>query len=990
MKLGERHRIAVQIRNLKSRIDEVSNRNTRYSLIKPISSITTEDERDSYLEDARNRSGSNTDESELVGFAKTKDELLKLIDVNTNDGPAKVICVVGMGGLGKTTIARKAYENKEHMKNFSCCAWITVSQSFDRKEILKQMIRQLLGADSLDKLLKEFSEKLLVQVQHLADHSVEGLKEKRYLVVLDDLWTIDAWNWIHDIAFPKINNRGSRIIITTRDAGLAGRCTSESLIYHLEPLHIDDAIHLLLAKTNIRLEDMKNDEDLGSIVTKLVKRCGYLPLAILTIGGILATKKIMGWGKFYRELPSELESNPSLEAMRRMVTLSYNHLPSHLKPCFLYLSIFPEDFEIQRGRLVDRWIAEGFVRATDGVNIEDVGNSHFNELINRSLIQPSKVSTDGVVKRCRIHDIMRDIIVSISREENFVLLTREKITVVAEESIRHLAFHGSKCSKIFLEWNHLRSVTLFGDRPVGRTPALCSPQFRMLRVLDLEDAKFKFTQNDIRNIGLLRHMKYLNFARASTIYTLPRSIGKLQCLQILNMREANISALTTEVTKLQNLRSLRCSRRSGSGYFSIIDNPKECLMITMCLPMVFSTSINFSDRVKLIPEICMSCSTRWYDTKGVRVPRGIDNLKELQILEVVDINRTSRKAIEELGELIQLRKLSVTTKGATNKKYQIFCAAIEKLSSLQSLRVDAEGFSDTGTLEWLNSIACPPPFLKTLKLNGSLADTPNWFGNLKQLVKMCLSRCGLKDGKTMEILGALPNLMVLRLYRNAYADEKMTFRRGTFPNLRCLDIYLLKQLREIRFEEGTSPTMESIEIYGCRLESGIIGIKHLPRLKIISLEYDGKVAKLDVLQEEVNTHPNHTELQMAEDRSHHDLGDCSVQKLPTSLSPCAVVSLLVLSLKGESNESMAETVLSMARSLVGSAISKAASAAANETSLLLGVEKDICSYVPTSPYLPALLAHASSNHTVTDQLPTAADFCLICHRRPSPSISKMS
>uniref|UniRef100_A0A0E0E0Q2 Uncharacterized protein n=1 Tax=Oryza meridionalis TaxID=40149 RepID=A0A0E0E0Q2_9ORYZ len=82
---------------------------------------------------------------------------------------------------------------------------------------------------------------------------------------------------------------------------------------------------------------------------------------------------------------------------------------------------------------------------------------------------------------------------------------------------------------------------------------------------------------------------------------------------------------------------------------------------------------------------------------------------------------------------------------------------------------------------------------------------------------------------------------------------------------------------------------------------------------------------------------------------------------------------------------MAETVLSMARSLVGSAISKAASAAANETSLLLGVEKDICSYVPTSRYLPALLAHAPSNHTVTDQLPTAADFCLICHRRPSPS-----
>ncbi|KAL6596580.1 hypothetical protein ACP70R_047223 [Stipagrostis hirtigluma subsp. patula] len=368
MKLGARHQIALRIRNLKSRVEEVSNRNTRYSLIKPSFSSST-DERDSYMEDIRNQSANNIDESELVGFATTKKELLKLIDVSTDDGPAKVICVVGMGGLGKTTLARKTYENKEDiLRNFSCCAWVTVSQLFDRREILKDMILQLLGVDSLDKLLKELQGKLLVQVKHLADYLVEGLKEKRYFVVLDDLWTTDAWNWINDVAFPKNNNRGSRILVTTRDAGLAGSCTSESLIYRLKPLQIDDAIHLLLRKTQKRHQGMENGEDMKNIVTKLVKKCGCLPLAILAIGGVLANKKTAEWGKFYEELPSELESNPSLEAMRMMVTLSYNHLPSHLKPCFLYLSIFPEDFEIQRRHLVDRWIAEGFVRARDGLN----------------------------------------------------------------------------------------------------------------------------------------------------------------------------------------------------------------------------------------------------------------------------------------------------------------------------------------------------------------------------------------------------------------------------------------------------------------------------------------------------------------------------------------------------------------------------------------------------------------------------------------------
>ncbi|TKW21001.1 hypothetical protein SEVIR_4G190703v4 [Setaria viridis] len=488
------------------------------------------------------------------------------------------------------------------------------------------------------------------------------------------------------------------------------------------------------------------------------------------------------------------------------------------------------------------------------------------------MIQPSAVNIEGVVKKCRVHDIMRDIMVSVSREQNFVLLIKDNVTSVEEETIRHVAFHGNQFSEICLDWSSVRSVSVFGDRPMEPVPSFCSPQLRMLRVLDLEDVKFRLTQKDVKNIGLLHHMKYLNIAGGSYDFALLRSIGKLKCLQTLDMREANISALTTAIVELRNLRSLRCSKRLDYGYFNLIDNPKGCLTITMCFPMIFTTLVGFSDRANLIAEIQMACSTRWSDTKGVRLPRGIKSLKKLQILEVVDMKGTSREVIEELGELSQLRKLSVTSKGASENKYKIFCAAIEKLSSLQSLYVDAEGSSDVGTLEWLDSICSPPPLIRNLKLNGSLLDLPKWFGNLKQLVKMHLSRSRLKEGKTMEVLGTLPNLMLLRLYRNAYVGEKLVFRREAFPNLKEIDIYFLKQLREMRFEEGTAPQMGSIEIYGCRLKSGIVGTKHLPRLKTIAVQDGGDVANFDLLRAEVVAHPNHPLLQVSKDRGHNDLG----------------------------------------------------------------------------------------------------------------------
>ncbi|KAL5199840.1 hypothetical protein ABZP36_021043 [Zizania latifolia] len=871
-KLKHRHRIAITIRDLKSRAEDVGNRNRRYKLVHIMPDIST-DKMD-YTEDIRNLSVSNIDEGALLGLDGPKDKVLDLLDID-NIGPAKVVSVVGMGGLGKTTLAKKVSESNVILNRFTRHAWITVSQSFDRKELLVDMILKLMGHVSSDKYSKdlqrkqsskELGSKQIEEIEHprmltkeqqvqmkraelqnkqvdgLLSDLTQGLKEVRYFVVLDDLWKKDHWDWINRMAFPE-NNKGSQIIVTTRDAGLAEMCSSPQLVYHLGTLKDDDTKRLLLRKTNKTEADLEKDNNLNEIFNKILRKCGGLPLAIVTIGGVLATKHAHEWSKLYKELPSKLESDPCLGAIKNVVNLSYTHLPSHLKPCFLYLSIFPEDFEIQKSRLVNRWIAEGFIVPTAGMTIEAVGYSYFIELVNRSMIQPSKLNYDGTVRSCRVHDIMHDITVSISRDEAFTFFSMENDTSTPPENVRHLALQAKNST--LLDWNRVRSLTVFG-KPIESLVLLRSSELRMLRVLDLEDAQITVTQQDINRIGCLCHLKYL-FVNGlnSVIYNLPRSIGNLQGLQTLDIRNTFITKLPSEVTKLQCLSCLRCSH-SGC-YLEDLDlrDPKGCFIT--------------------VSRLC------FYDSEGVRVPKGIGKLKCLQILDLVNIKGSGLRIIKELGKLTQLRKLGLV--GVSEMQGKELSAALDKLPYLRSLHLD----SDSYDLRWLGSILILPLHLQSLKLGGHLSGLPSWVVTLTNLTKIYLTATGLVQDD-LRVLGTLPNLVRLHLNIMAYIGEKLWFGRDAFPILRMLELSYLPEVRGVAFEEGASPKMERITIMCCEFTSGITGIRNLPNLQKISLDSEAMVAKLDRLQREMDAHPKHPVLTMKMSRSKHDLGDEEVSE----------------------------------------------------------------------------------------------------------------
>jgi len=237
-------------------------------------------------------------------------------------------------------------------------------------------------------------------------------------------------------------------------------------------------------------------EGLKQVSNEILKKCGRLPLAIISISSLLANKPSLKdeWEKVRRSIGSELDKNRSLEGMNSILCLSYNDLPPNLKTCLLYLSIFPEDYVIERETLVRRWIAEGFISEERGLSKQEVAENHFYELINKSMVQPVDVGYDGKARACQVHDMMLELIISKSIEDNFISVVGHGQTDLVNRngSIRRLSVQHIDQQLVSVlenqDLSHVRSLTVITSSCIKHLPSLV--KFETLRVLDFEGCDF--------------------------------------------------------------------------------------------------------------------------------------------------------------------------------------------------------------------------------------------------------------------------------------------------------------------------------------------------------------------------------------------------------------------------------------------------------------------------------------------------------------------
>lgn len=446
------------------------------------------------------------------------------------------------------------------------------------------------------------------------------------------------------------NNLGGRVLITTRKKDVAF-LADHNCVVELEALPHTEAWHLFCKKAFRRLEDKMCPENLRPWAEKIVTKCQGLPLAIVAIGSLLSYREFeeQEWKLFYNQLGWQLANNPELNWIANILNLSLNDLPSYLRSCFLYCSLFPEDCRIKRKMHVELWIAEGLVEERgDGTTMEEVARCYLTELTQRSLLAVIERNACGRARTFRMHDLVREMASIIAKKERLAFsYDNVGITQVAHE-YRRLWIQKDAQSLRYLGGSKLRSFVLLdiGEPSSWIYDALS--RFRLLRVLCLRFANIEQVPGVVTE---LYNLHYLDLSHTKVKH-IPASFKNLINLQFLDIRSSYVEELPLEITLLTNLRHL---------YAYVIHDLQE-------------RSLD-----------CISAT---------KIPGNICHLKNLQALQTVSANKD---LVSHLGNLTRMRSLCVMK--VQQSYIAELCNSLTKMPNLSRLFISSCDMDETLNLK---------------------------------------------------------------------------------------------------------------------------------------------------------------------------------------------------------------------------------------------------------------------------------------------------
>ncbi|XP_028556582.1 putative disease resistance protein RGA3 isoform X1 [Dendrobium catenatum] len=747
-----RYQIGESIRSLNDKLEEIYKDRLQFNL--EDSAI----QKSQMIMVVNTRQSSSLDEFDVVGreIEEATKGLVALI-VQEQRKKCRVIAVTGMGGIGKTTLAQKIYNNKKIQTEFQIKVWVCVSQSYNEIELLQQVIR---GAGAY------YGEAITrTELQPLLKSAVHG---KSLFLVLDDVWRADVW--INLFRNPlQSADAIVRILVTTRDENVA-REMGVAHIHPVKQLSIQTSWEMLCRK--VFEEGQENEigklEDLG---IQIVGKCSGLPLAIKAIAGVLAKKGAnrKEWDKVLKNDAWSMSNLP--EELRGALYLSYDDLPAPLKQCFLYCSLFPEDELIERDDLVRLWVAEGFVKEMRDSLVEDVAEEYYIELIRRNLLQPDPHFFNAGA--CTMHDLIRSLAKFLSHDEIFSGNTMasssrtklRRLSIDNEENITDIMglITEQKCLRTLLTYNGIRLLN--DNQLVG---------LACLRVLQINDVDIESIPT---SIGNLIHLRYLNLDDTN-IKELPESIGSLTNLQFLNLRGClYLTTLPKAITKLQNLRRL--------GLYS---TP------LIFIPKGISKLENINDLSGFVVanpgEPVDSCS-------------GLEELNFLYQLRKLRILKTERAqkgvaSLQKLTHLVYLMLFYTEAKDRplpTQEEIKRIEDVFEELDPPRCLeRLYISHFFGSRYPSWMMSPSFGErlPLLTTLNLTDNISCTKlPAAGELPQL-----SQLDIKGSASVKIIG--PEFLGVGV---DVRDGMHTLTRTAFPNLQNFALRHMPELEEWTFSK---------------------------------------------------------------------------------------------------------------------------------------------------------------------------------------------